>query len=217
MQTVTIEGKIREVFGKNASKTLRRNENIPCVLNGGGTSINFIASEKDLINLVYTPNFYKVHVVLGDQTHEALMQEIQFHPVTDKVLHIDFLKLDPKKKVTTEVPVKCTGQSAGVRAGAKLVQKLRKLTIKAYPKDLLDVINIDVTELEVGKSIRIEDIKLPNIEILGAGSMPIVSCLVPRVMKVEEEKPAATTAAAAPTADAAKTDEKAKEEKKDKK
>lgn len=218
MQTLTIEGKVRTVFGKNAAKNHRNKESIPCVLYGGGTTINFEAGEKELHNLIFTPNFYKVNVTIDGATHEALMQEIQFHPVTDKVLHVDFLKLDPAKKIKADVPVKLSGQAAGVRAGAKLVQKLKKLSIKALPKDLVDAITLDVTPLEVGKSIRIGDVSVQNVEILGTKSMPIVSCLVPRVMKVEEEKPAVAAAGAAPaTADAAKTDDKAKDDKKDKK
>lgn len=218
MQTVTIEGKVRAAFGKNAAKNQRKQESIPCVLYGAGASINFESSEKDLRNIIFTPNFYKVNVTIDGAEHEAIMQDVQFHPVTDKVLHVDFLKLDPKKKVRANVPVKLSGQAAGVRAGAKLVQKLKKLSIKALPKDLVDAITLDVTPLEVGKSIRIGDVSVQNVEILGTKSMPIVSCLVPRVMKVEEEKPAEAAAGAAPAAaDTAKTDDKAKDDKKDKK
>ncbi|MFN0274729.1 MAG: 50S ribosomal protein L25 [Chitinophagales bacterium] len=225
MQTLTIEGKVRSAFGKNAAKSNRKKASIPCVLSGGGTTINFETSEKELRHLIFTPNFYKVNVTIDGNSHEALMQEVQFHPVTDQVLHVDFLKLDPKKKVRADVPVRLTGQAAGVRAGAKLIQKIKKLTIKALPEHLVDNISLDVTPLEVGKSIRIGEVAIEHVEILGTKSTPIVSCLIPRVIKLEEEKPADATAAVAagatPAADAtaAKTDEKekGKDDKKDKK
>jgi large subunit ribosomal protein L25 len=192
-------------------------------LYGAGTNINFEAGEKELHSLIFTPNFYKVNVTIDGTAHEALMQEIQFHPVTDKVLHVDFLKLDPKKKVRADIPVRVKGQAIGVRAGAKLIQKLKKISIKALPQDLVDTITLDVTDLDVGKSIRISDVSINNVEIIGTKSTPIVSCLIPRVIKVEEEKPADATAAAAAGATpgaadstAAKTDEKEKDKEKSK-
>ncbi|MBC8045625.1 MAG: 50S ribosomal protein L25/general stress protein Ctc [Fimbriimonadaceae bacterium] len=218
MQTLTIEGKVRANIGKNASNASRNNHTIPCVLYGGGVNVNFETTEKAVRHLIYTPNFYKVSLNIDGATHEAFMREIQFHPVSDKVLHIDFLKLNPSKKIIIEVPVKLIGQAEGVKAGAKMVQKIRKIKVKAFPQDLVDAIELDVTPLEVGKSIRIGEINVPNVEILGTKSMPVASCLIPRVLKVEETKPEAA-AAATPAAGAATPEATAekKDDKKDKK
>lgn len=209
MQTVNIEGTKRTGLGRNASRTARKNQTIPCVLYGAGDNISFETTEKALHQLVYNPNFYKINVQIDGAAYETLLREVQLHPVTDKILHADFLKLDPEKKVTVEVPLVSKGISAGVKAGAKLVQKVRKIKVRAYPKDLVDKVEVDVTELEVGKSIRMGDISVANIEILGSKSIPVIACLVPRVMKVEEAKPAAAAATtAAPDASAEKKDDK---------
>lgn len=211
MQTLNIEGKVRSSIGKVASKMGRKNNLIPCNLYGSGDNINFESTEKELHSLIYTPNFYKVNLTIDGVNHEALMREIQFHPVTDKVMHVDFLRLDAKKEVTVKIPLKLIGQSSGVKAGGKLSQKIRQIQIKALPKNLVDHVDVDITELEIGKSIRLGDIKIDNVEVIGSKSIPVVNCLVPRAAKVEEAK--TTTTAAAPAASDAKTDDKSKDKK----
>lgn len=183
MQTINIEGNVRSAVGKSASNATRKNEMIPCVIYSKGEIIHFEASEKSLHPILFTPNAYKVIIGVDGKQYETVIREVQMHPVTDAVLHVDFFQLTAGDVVTVTVPVKLEGSSAGVRAGGKLVQKIRKISIKGLPENLIDSVNIDVTELEVGKSIRIGDISLKNLEVLGAPAIPVVTCIIPRALK----------------------------------
>lgn len=186
MQTFQLEGKERAQVGRRSAMDARSAEMIPCVLYGDGENIHFEVAKSAVKGLVYTPNVYKVHITINGATHECLMREIQFHKVTDEVLHIDFFKLNAAKKVTCVVPVKAFGQSVGVRAGGKLVTRLKKLTIRALPANLIDKIEIDITDLEVNKTIRVGDVSIPNVEILGSKSIPILTVEIPRAMRSAE-------------------------------
>lgn len=212
MQTFVLEGTLRESLGRRASKDARASAMVPCILYGDGENINFEVTKIALKNLVYTPNVYKVLIKVDGKEVESLMREIQFHKVTDEILHIDFLKLNPSKKINHVVPVALTGQSIGVKGGGKLVQRIRKVTIKAFPKDLVDKITVDITDLDVNKTIRVGDIKVANVEVLGSKSIPIVTVVSPRALKAAAEAAAAADAKAAPAAAAPVA---AKEEKKD--
>lgn len=205
MQTFNLNGKHREHVGRISSRDTRKGEMIPCVLYGNGENINFEVAASALKALVYTPNVYKVILNIDGTEHESLMREIQFHPVSDAILHIDFLKLNPKKKVSCEVPLKLVGQSVGVKAGGKLVQRIRKVTIKALPKDLVDHVAIDVTDLDVSKTVRIGDIKIDNVEVVGTKSIPVATILSPRALKALAEAAAAADAAAKTATPAATT------------
>jgi large subunit ribosomal protein L25 len=174
---------------------------------------------------VYTPEFYTAKINVEGKEIEAVMQAIQFDPVTDALIHIDFLELHPDKKVTLDLPVRLEGIPVGVRAGGKVNQRMKKMRVRLYPKDLLEHITIKIDHLELGKSVRVGDFELPGIEFLNAPHIPIVSVLIPRIAK--EETPVAATAAAATTAatpaagaapagekGAAKPEEKKKDDKK---
>lgn len=215
MQTFELKGTLRDHVGRRASKDARAEDMIPCVLYGDGENISFEVAKKALKNLVYTPDVYKVLLQIDGKEYETLMREIQFHKVTDEILHIDFLTLNPKKKITSVVPVKMEGQSIGVKSGGKLVQRQRKLTIKGFPKDLVDKVTIDVTNLDINNTVRIGDIKIKNIEVLGAKSVPIITIISPRALKAAADAAAAADAkAATPVVDAAEPEAK-EEEKKD--
>ncbi len=228
MQTFQLNGKHREHVGRIPSRETRSEDMIPCVLYGNGENINFEVAASAVKNLVYTPNVYKVMVSIDGKEHETLMREIQFHVVTDEILHIDFLKLNAKKKVTCDVPVKLEGMSIGVKEGGKLIQRLRKVTIKALPKDLVGHVSIDVTNLDISKTVRIGDITIKNVQVLGTKSIPVATVLSPRALKAMADAAAAADAAAktaaAPVVAAVATDttaapdavkEAGKEEKKD--
>lgn len=187
MQTFQLEGKVREQVGRRSAMDARAAESIPCVLYGDGENIHFEVAKTAIKSLVFSSNVYKVHITINGSTHECLMREIQFDKLTDAVMHIDFFKLNPAKKVTCVVPVKAVGQSVGVRAGGKLVQRLRKLTIKALPANLVDRIEVDITELDVNKTIRIGDISIPNVEVLGSKSIPIMTVASPRALRAAAE------------------------------
>ncbi len=215
MQTFELKGTLRDHVGRRASKDARAEEMVPCVLYGDGENISFEVAKKALKNLVYTADVYKVHLQIDGKEYETLMREIQFHKVTDEILHIDFLTLNAKKKITSVVPVKMEGQSLGVKSGGKLVQRLRKLTIKSFPKDLVDKVTIEITNLDINDTVRIGDIKLKNIEVLGAKSIPIITIISPRALKAAADAAAAADAKIAAPAVVAATPDATKDDKKD--
>jgi len=159
MKSITIQGTKRESVGKKSTKALRDAELVPCVVYGGGEPLNFSAEERAFKGLVYTPEAHTVSIEVDGQTIPAVLQDIQFHPITDKILHADFYQLADDKPVIMEVPVKITGRAKGVVAGGVLRQSFRKLKVKAIPANLPDEIVVDVTPLRIGNKLYIGDIK----------------------------------------------------------
>ncbi|MFD0993985.1 50S ribosomal protein L25/general stress protein Ctc [Tenacibaculum geojense] len=166
MQSITIKGSQRESVGKSATKALRNAGKVPCVLYGGDKPVHFSADEKSFKNLIYTPNVYTATIELEGQTYAAVLQDIQFHPVTDKILHIDFYQLFEDKPVTMEIPVKLVGTSKGVMVGGALRHNMRKLKVKALPANLPDFIEADITELEIGNKLYITQLANENFTFL---------------------------------------------------
>lgn len=160
MKSITIQGAKRESVGKKSTRALRNAELVPCVVYGGNDNpINFSTEEKSFKNLVYTPDAHTVELVIDGETIPAVLQDIQFHPITDRILHADFYMLRDDKPVVMEVPVKFTGRSKGVVAGGVLRASFRKLRLKALPSDLPDFVEVDITPLNIGNKIYIGDIK----------------------------------------------------------
>lgn len=159
MKSITIQGAKRESVGKKSTKALRDAELVPCVVYGGAEPVNFSTEEKSFKNLVYTPEAHTVELVIDGETVPAVLQDIQFHPITDKILHVDFYRLSEDKPVIMEVPVRITGRSKGVVAGGVLRQSFRKLKIKALPSNLPDEIVVDITPLRIGNKLYVGDIK----------------------------------------------------------
>ena len=159
MKSITIQGTKRESVGKKSTKALRDAELVPCVVYGGGEPLNFSAEEKAFKGLVYTPEAHTVSIEVDGQTIPAVLQDIQFHPITDKILHADFYQLADDKPVIMEVPVRITGRAKGVLAGGVLRQSFRKLRLKAIPANLPDEIVVDVTPLKIGNKLYVGDIK----------------------------------------------------------
>ena len=152
MKSITINGSKRESVGKKSTKALRNAGQVPCVLYGGDNPVHFSAPELAFSKLVYTPNAHTVVIALEDgTTFNAILQDIQFHPVTDKILHIDFYQLFDDKAVTMEIPITFVGNSPGVRNGGVLRKNLRRLKVKALPGNLPDFIEADISELKIGK------------------------------------------------------------------
>lgn len=158
MQSITINGSQRESVGKSATKALRNAGKVPCVLYGGDKPVHFSAEEKAFKSLVYTPNVYTASIEVDGKTYAAVLQDIQFHPVTDKILHVDFYQLFEDKPVTMEIPVKLTGSSKGVMIGGALRHNMRKLKVKALPANLPDLIEADITELEIGNKLYVTEL-----------------------------------------------------------
>jgi len=190
MKSIAISGSLRENVGKRDAKELRYEGKVPAVLYGGTKQYHFAVSAADLKSLVYTPDVHFVDLDLDGQKFKAIIQEMQFHPLNDLIRHIDFLELDDKKEVVMNIPVALTGTSPGVRSGGKLLQKLRKLRVKALPNDIPQQIEVSLSALEVGKSVRVEEVKIDNARILNNGDDTIVSVGMSRALRQAEQEAA---------------------------
>jgi large subunit ribosomal protein L25 len=187
MKSIAISGSPRENVGKRDAKELRYNGLVPAVLYGGKAQTHFSVSAADLKPVIYTPVVHFIDITVAGVKSQAIIQDIQFHPLTEKILHVDFLLLDEKKPITIEIPVRITGTSPGVKMGGKLVQKLRKLRIKALPKDHLDNIDVSIEGLEVGKSVRVADLKFDKLTITNAVEDTILSITTSRALRQAEQ------------------------------
>ncbi len=183
MKSISISGSVRQNVGKRDAKELRYEGKVPCVLYGGKEQVHFSVFEADLKHLVYTPEVYFVDLTIDGKKYRATMQDIQFHPLTDLINHIDFLEIDENKPVTMLVPVKFAGSSPGVKMGGKLVHKIKKLKVRGLPKDMTDNIVINIDNLELGKMIRVSEVQVENLTILDAKSNSIVSVETSRALR----------------------------------
>ena len=168
MKTFELKGKVREELGKKASKATRAEESVPCVLYGTGENVHFTATASDLRKLIYSPEVFIVDLDVDGKKSKAIMKDLQFHPVSDKVLHIDFLEVSENKPVVVELPVQLNGLAEGVKAGGKLALEMRKLRVKGLYTNFPEKIDIDVTSLGLGKSIQVGALKFDNMELLNA-------------------------------------------------
>ncbi len=212
MKSINIKGNLRKEISKQEVKNLRKAGKVICVLYGGEQNVHFSADALQFRSLVYTPEVHTVNLDIDGKTYKAVMQDVQFHPVHDNILHVDFLEIHPDKKVTLQVPVKLTGTSEGVKAGGRLIQKMRKVQISALPDQLPDNIEIDITTLKIGDSVRIGNLKKEGVTFLDSPNNIVVGVRVTR--QVVEEAPAAAAAAPAATPAAAPAAEKKAPEKK---
>jgi large subunit ribosomal protein L25 len=190
MKSITIKGSKRESVGKKSSKALRNAGKVPCVVYGGETPLHFSADEMSFKDLVYTPNAHTVVIELDNgDTIDAVMQDIQFHPVDDKILHVDFYQLFSDKPVTMAIPVRLNGTSPGVRNGGRLLFRNRKLTIRALPENLPDFFDVDISKLRIGDYIAVETVKSDAFTILHPENTLIVQVKTSRtaITGAEEE------------------------------
>ncbi len=184
MQSVVIEGTLRPGVGKKATKAVRKEGLVPCNIYGGKENICFSAPEKAFKSLIYTPDFKIAEINVSGATHKAIVKDIQAHPVTDRILHIDFVELIDGQSLKAEIPIKLVGTSEGSKKGGALYQKIRRAKVKTTPENLVDAIEIDVTPLEMGQSVRISDIiDIEGVEILTNPQTPIASVEVPRALR----------------------------------
>ena len=200
MKTLLVKGEKRKSLGKKEAKLLRSQEAVPAVLYGAGEPIHFSLPFSEMRQLVYTPGVFLIDLEMEGAIYQAIMQDVQWHAVEEQILHVDFLKVEEGKKVKIDVPVKIVGLAKGIKAGGKLKTNLRKLKIKALAKDLPDSIEINVTKLGIGQSIKVGDLALKNIEILDKKSNVVVAVTITRAAKgaagavVEEEEEEPETA-----------------------
>jgi len=189
MQKIEIIGYKRANLGKNESKKLREDGNVPCVVYGGKEQIHFHAPMILFRDLVYTPGANFVKLNIEGEEKDVILQDIQFHPVSEVILHADFLELNDNKKVKMEIPVKIFGDSPGVQQGGKILMRIRKLSVMAYPKNMPEFIEVDISGLDLGKSIKVEDLLNDEFDILNSPVVSVVSVNIPRVkIEIEEEE-----------------------------
>ena len=187
MKSITINGSKRESVGKKSTKALRNAGEVPCVLYGGDKPVHFASPELAFSKLVYTGNAHTVVIALANgEKFDAVMQAIQFHPVTDRILHVDFYQSFEDKPLTMNIPVRLEGSSPGVRNGGRLLFRKRKLAIKALPSMLPDFFNIDISDLKIGDNISVETLLNDDFTILHPESQVVVQVMTARAAIVEE-------------------------------
>jgi large subunit ribosomal protein L25 len=196
MKTIEIKGSFRNEVGKKSTREIRKTGNVPCIIYGKENNINFSTQESSFKNLVYTHEAHLVNLDIEGKIFNAVLHDMQFHPVTDKILHADFVQVFDNKPVTMDVPVVITGDSVGVKAGGKLSIKKRTLKIKALAADLPDHLEVDVTDLKIHHSVKVGDIAFEKIELLDPKIATIVTVSTSRVVMKTEEELAAEAAAA---------------------
>ena len=214
MKSLAISVKERENVGKASSKALRNQGKVPCVLYGGEKQVCFYAHENDLRKLVFTSDVFLVELDIEGKSTKCVMQDIQFHPVTDKILHIDFLEVFDDKEVTVEIPVILNGMAIGVRNGGNLLFRRNKIITRAIPANLPDAIEVDISELRIGQFIYIKDLRSAEYSFLAPDNAVVVGVKTARAAieeEVEEEEEAEGEEGA--TTEGASSEEKPSEEK----
>ncbi len=186
MKTITIEGQLRTETGKKATRQLRSEEKVPGVIYGGEKEVNFVASAKAFKPLVYTPEFQLAEVKVDGKSYKCILKDLQFDKVTDALTHVDLLELVEDKKVIATLPLKLTGSPAGVKAGGRLVTKIKSIKVKTLPKYLRENIELDISNLELNENVRVEDVRAENMEIMNSPRIPIASIVMTRQLKQEE-------------------------------
>ena len=173
MKQISINGTARTELGKKATKEIRKNGNVPCVIygekkdeNGAPVAIHFTVNEKEINKLIYTPHIYLVDINIDGVDHKAVLKEVQFHPVKDNVLHVDFYEVHAEKPIVMGVPVQAQGLAAGVRAGGRLMMMVRKLNVRALYDQIPEKLFVDVTALQLGKTIKAGDLHYEGLEMV---------------------------------------------------
>lgn len=184
MQKVSFSGTKRENTGKKHNALLRKEGKVPAVLYGKDLNVSFTINPKDIKGLVYTPDFKLAELDLDGTTHTCFIKDMQFHPVTDEVLHVDFLALNDGIPVNVKVPLRVTGVSPGVKAGGKLIQQIRKIEIRTTPDKLVDEVFVDISNLELGYAVRVRDIEpIEGVSIVNIAATPVANVEIPRALK----------------------------------
>ncbi len=196
MKTIEIKGHLRGTLGSKTAKELRREGHVPCVVYGGGENVHFHADERELNKLVYTPDVFLITIKLGDKAVKAVLREAQYHPVSDKTLHMDFIEVVPGKTVALKLPVDLTGNSVGVKNGGVLRRNAKTLYVRGLVETLPDTIAIDITKMKIGSTIKVGDLSIPGVEMLEASNRVVVAIKTSRKAVSETEAEDAEEAAA---------------------
>jgi large subunit ribosomal protein L25 len=180
MKTVSMSGSLRGNVGKKDAKAQRAAGKVPCVIYGGKEQVHFSTDEVSFKPILFTPNAHLINISVDGKEYLTILQDVQSHPVSDSILHADFLELDPLKPVIISVPIRITGTSPGVLRGGKLVKKFRKLKIKALIQHLPDEVEVSINDLDLNQSVKVGDLKMENVEFLDIRSVVIVSVMSTR-------------------------------------
>lgn len=201
MKTIDVKGSLRTEVGKKETHRLRKQNIVPCILYGIEKDENnlpvataFAVPTEGLRKLIYTPHIYVVNLTIGEKTVNAILKDIQFHPVKDTILHVDFYQINEEKPIIMNVPVTLTGLAEGVKSGGKLSQVLRKLKVKAIYSDIPEKLVIDVTHLSLGKSIKVGDLSYDKLELLNVKNAVVCTVKTTRTSVAVEETAADTAA-----------------------
>jgi len=206
MKTISITGSTRESLGKKDAKHARKNELVPCVMYGGGKQIHFTVGASDFDKIIYTPEVYNVLITIDGTEYSTILKDSEFHPTTDKPVHADFLNLETGKSVTVSMPIRLTGSSIGVKNGGRLRTPMRKLTLKGELANIPSNVEVDITPLRIGMSVKVGTLSVKGVEFLDPASNVVVAIKTARGAVDEEEEAAAAEGegeeAAEETADA---------------
>ena len=184
MNIVALNGEPRTELGKKGSKAVRKAGMVPCVLYGGDEPMHFSISPKAVKPIIYSPEFKLAEITLEGKTYKSILKDVTFHPVSDDIIHLDFLQLVDGKTIKLEVPVRFTGSAPGVKVGGKLQQALRRVKIKTTPENIVDQVTLDVSSLELGQAIRVRDIDpQEGVEIMNAPGIPVAVIEIPRALR----------------------------------
>ncbi len=182
MKTVSLSGSLRENVGKKDAKKHRKEGKVPCVLYGGKEQTHFIADEKDFQKIIFTPEVYIINLTIAGKETSAILQDVQYHPVSDSILHVDFLEVIPGKPVSIAVPLRLQGSSPGVIKGGRLTQKIKKIRVKALVEDLPDQVVIDISKLDIGDKIKVAEVKEEKLSFLDNPNSIIVGVYTARTV-----------------------------------
>ena len=189
MKSVSIKGVARVNLGKKFAKQLRKDENVPCVIYGGNSEpMHFYAHSNEFRKIVYTADVYIIDIHIGENIVKSIMSDIQFHPVSDKLIHIDFLKISDGQNVKINIPINIIGNALGVQNGGRMALNMRTLSVEALIDDLPEYIEVDISHLRIGQSIRVSDLKIDGVKILSKGDDVIVGIKTSRAVVEEEEE-----------------------------
>lgn len=187
MEIVKVEAQARESFGKKHTKLIRKEGLVPAIIYGGDNNTAISVTPKSVKSLVYTPDFKLAEIDVNGDSHKCILKDITFHPLSDEIVHIDFLRIIPGKPIKVEIPVDFKGASPGVKEGGKLISQMRKVKVKTTPDILVDKVYVDISELELGNSVRVRDIDFPEgMEVMTTLATPVAIVEVPRALKSAE-------------------------------
>lgn len=186
MKTVVIEGQLRTGTGKKAARDLRSEGKVLGVIYGGNEEVHFTAPVMSFRSLVYTPEFQIAEIKVEGKTYRCILKDKQFDVVTDALNHVDFLELVEGRKIIANLPLRFVGQSEGVKAGGRMVVKMKTLKVRTMPENLVEGIEVDITNLQLNGNIRVEDVKLENVELMNPLRQPIASVVMTRALRQAE-------------------------------